>query len=208
MKTKDRILATALELYNENSFAAISTRTIAKKLNMSGGNLHYHFKHSEDIITELFDKLKAEMDLLMEDFSKKEIKDLSVFFDFAENAHEIFYKYRFIFLNFNEILRSVPSIEKTYSELEKRRMSEFLKIFKNLQEQEIFEMNIPGFFWENLVTQIFIVGDYWMLHNTFTLKLSKEDSLQHYLKVFMQLFYGVLKEDHKKSFLTKLAQEY
>lgn len=208
MKTKDRILETALQLYNANSFSAISTRTIAKELNMSGGNLHYHFKHSEDIITELFNKLKTKMDLLMEVFSKKESRSLDVLFDFAKDAHEIFYNYRFIFLNFNEILSSVPSIEKTYSDLEKRRISEFLKIFQNLQKEEIFETGIPTFYWENLVTQIFIVGDYWMLHNKFALKLSKENSLKHYLKVFMQLFYGVLKEEHKKAFLDKLAEEY
>lgn len=203
MKTRDRILSTALELYNENTYSSVSTRTIAQKLNISGGNLHYHFTHSEDIITELFGQLETTMDALMISLKNKEDKNLETIFEFIESAFEVFYNYRFILLNFNEILSTVPEIEQSYQELQKRRKYEFLNIFKHLQKNAIFSTDIPDSFLENLITQIFILGDFWMIHNKFGEKFNKEESLHHYLKIFTQLFFGVLSENNKEEFLKK-----
>jgi len=62
MNTKEKILSKALELFNEKGYNNITTRHIAAELAISAGNLHYHFKHSEDIIKILFDELTLKMD--------------------------------------------------------------------------------------------------------------------------------------------------
>lgn len=44
MKTRDRIIAAALRLFNEAGYGAVTTAALADHLGMAEGNLWYHFK--------------------------------------------------------------------------------------------------------------------------------------------------------------------
>ena len=59
MKTKDRILDAALELFNEKGTTEISTHHIAAKCGISPGNLYYHFSNKEEIIRAIFHQALA-----------------------------------------------------------------------------------------------------------------------------------------------------
>ncbi len=59
MKTSDRILSAALDLFNEKGTSAVSTNHIAEASEMSPGNLYYHFHNKEEIIRALFEQWAA-----------------------------------------------------------------------------------------------------------------------------------------------------
>ncbi len=59
MKTRERILAAALSLFNENGTGAVSTNHIAQAAGMSPGNLYYHFPNKDAIIRALLEQLAA-----------------------------------------------------------------------------------------------------------------------------------------------------
>ena len=59
MKTRDRIINTAIQLFNEQGTKAISTNHIAATIGISPGNLYYHFRNKEDIIRAIFEQMDA-----------------------------------------------------------------------------------------------------------------------------------------------------
>lgn len=54
IKTRQRILESSLQLFNEQGERQVSTNHLAAAMGMSPGNLYYHFKNKDAIIGELF----------------------------------------------------------------------------------------------------------------------------------------------------------
>lgn len=61
MMTRDRILETALDLFNQEGLARISTNRIAFEIGISPGNLYYHFKSKTLLVEALFRRLEASL---------------------------------------------------------------------------------------------------------------------------------------------------
>ena len=61
MKTKDKIIATAINLFNHHGTKSISTNHIAKEMGISPGNLYYHFSSKNDIIRSIANKFKSDL---------------------------------------------------------------------------------------------------------------------------------------------------
>nr|WP_315026858.1 TetR/AcrR family transcriptional regulator [uncultured Chryseobacterium sp.] len=198
MNTKEKILSKALELFNEKGYNNITTRHIAAVLNISAGNLHYHFKHSEDIVKILFSEFILKMDEQLNLMKKMEIKTLEDLYQFTFSSCKVFYSYRFIFINFVDILKNIPEIELQYEGINFSRKEEFQLIFSGFQKNNIFKKDLPDFLMNSLTEQIFIIADNWLTHNRLILKLEKEVAVQHYTILQMNLFYPLLTEEQQK----------
>src|SRR5436309_8608324 len=64
MKTKERIVETAIRLFNEQGTGAVSTNHIAQALSMSPGNLYYHFRNKEEIIRAILERMMTRWETL------------------------------------------------------------------------------------------------------------------------------------------------
>ncbi|AKS42163.1 TetR/AcrR family transcriptional regulator [Wenzhouxiangella marina] len=79
--TRERILAMALVLFNEDGEPHVTTNRIADELEISPGNLHYHFRTKGDLIEALFAAYEGRMLSLLTtpDERNPEIEDIWLF---------------------------------------------------------------------------------------------------------------------------------
>lgn len=164
MTTKEKILAAAVRLFNEQGTDMITFRHIARDLDISHSNIQYYFKNSEEIISALY---KQHLDIL---------NTLSFFNGSAQpqldslrlSIHAILeqvYHYRFIYIHLVSIARKIPSIRKDYNQRFSLRRKELLLAFGYFREKGLFRNDIPAEIWENLIRTIYLTGDFWISAN-------------------------------------------
>lgn len=192
MKTKEKILNAALQLYNEQGIRSVTTRHIAASIGLSGGNLHYHFKHTEDIIRALFNELASAYDDLMLNAQQASI-NLATIDALAAISFQLVNKYRFIFINFVEIASWIPEIKVSYDQLIQKREQQFVSFFDALAQHGIFRDDIPTSNKLGLVKQFFIISDFWLSHNELTRQYRGEDALNDYKKTINLLLWPYIK---------------
>ena len=63
-RTRERILTTALACFNRQGEPGVTTSAIAAEMEISQGNLYYHFHNKEEIVNALFGEFEQQMDRL------------------------------------------------------------------------------------------------------------------------------------------------
>jgi AcrR family transcriptional regulator len=111
--TKQKILDAALVLFNEKGATEVSTKHLATALNMSPGNLYYHFGNKEEIIYALFtayDEATKALFLLPSDnfLSMAHLEGL------IEGNFTLQWQYRFLFRDLLTLLRRDPQLNSAY----------------------------------------------------------------------------------------------
>lgn len=157
MTTKNKILNKALELFNESGSGNISTNHIAKALNMSTGNLYYHYKNKEEIIRELLMKMIEEYNQIFKVNLPKEENQIlnALIFDDSEIA----IKYKFLYRELSILFKRDSEFERIFMKNQKNREKLLIEIFVFLQEKEYIYKRVEKNVLENCIRII------WSLEN-------------------------------------------
>ncbi len=105
MKTRDKILKKAKQLFNKNGVGNVTVRNICNELNISLGNFTYYFPDKQQIIVELYLGMIA----ALEEIDKKINVSRETIIYLLEYHRQIFVietDFRFFYLNTFEILNS------------------------------------------------------------------------------------------------------
>lgn len=115
MKTKDRILNGALELFNTHGATEVTTNDIARELKMSPGNLYFHYKNKEQIIREIFKKLSAETMTVWKPQTKlAKARQTIHLIDFIDKNLQLYWKFRFFHRETYILRKKDPELSKLW----------------------------------------------------------------------------------------------
>ncbi|MEO8411637.1 MAG: TetR/AcrR family transcriptional regulator, partial [Propionivibrio sp.] len=64
-RTRERILEASLRLFNDFGEPNVTTTVIADDLNISPGNLYYHFHNKDEIVEAIFAGFEQEIDEIL-----------------------------------------------------------------------------------------------------------------------------------------------
>jgi AcrR family transcriptional regulator len=197
MTTKDKILKISLKLFNSYGIDQITVRHIAKEMDISHGNLCYHYPTTNDIITVLYDKLVEKFDEVLNALEPNEnaFHGLRVA---MTRIFELVYEYRFLFLNFVEITRRIKYIRKRHYELIEQRKVQIRYFFDVFKQEDGFRKDLSVQQYEFLIMQCFIYGDFWLSNSEILYRGKEKDKIGYYVDGYMALFVPYLTEKGKK----------
>lgn len=111
MKTRDRILECALLLFNQQGEPNVSTLEIANELEISPGNLYYHFHGKEPLVMELFERFQSELAPMLDPPADARL-DAEDYWLFLHLIVERLSHYRFLFQDLSNLASRLPKLAR------------------------------------------------------------------------------------------------
>ncbi|MEG1042185.1 TetR/AcrR family transcriptional regulator [Pseudomonas sp. NUPR-001] len=111
MKTRDRILECALQLFNQQGEPNVSTLEIANEMGISPGNLYYHFHGKEPLVLGLFERFEDELTPLLDPPLEVRL-DAEDYWLFLHLIVERMAQYRFLFQDLSNLTGRLPKLAR------------------------------------------------------------------------------------------------
>ncbi|MEQ8626776.1 TetR/AcrR family transcriptional regulator [Ekhidna sp.] len=107
-QTKERIIISAINLFNEYGFVNVRLQNIADDLKISVGNLAYHFKNKEAIVSTAYEQIGQELATILSSYrASPDLRDL----DYQLGMYYQFIKkFPFYFIDILEVKRNHPHL--------------------------------------------------------------------------------------------------
>lgn len=111
-RTAERILEVTLLLFNRFGEPNVSTTLISAELNISPGNLYYHYPAKDELINSLFDRYERSLSELLN--ASDNVRDVEDAWFFMHTLFELIWQYRFLYRDLNDLLSKNRRLEKHF----------------------------------------------------------------------------------------------
>ncbi|MEO8670516.1 MAG: TetR/AcrR family transcriptional regulator [Tahibacter sp.] len=135
-RTRDRILETALVMFNAQGEPNVTTNHIADELEISPGNLYYHFRNKDDIVEQLFTGYEARMDLALL-VPEDRLPNLEDVWLQLHLVFECMWEYRFLYRDLVDILSRNRKLKLHFGRMLNRAATSANDVLKGLATAEI-----------------------------------------------------------------------
>ena len=108
-RTAERILEVTLELFNRFGEPNVSTTLISAELNISPGNLYYHYPAKDELINSLFDRYEKALDEILP--AGDGVANVEDAWLFCHMLFELIWGYRFLYRDLNDLLSKNRRLE-------------------------------------------------------------------------------------------------
>lgn len=124
-QTKERIITSAIDLFNEQGVINVRLQNIADELGISVGNLAYHFKNKEAIVSKAYEKIGEELSAILSTYrASPDLRDMDQQLD---AYYQFIGKYPFYFIDILEVKRNHPQLHEERKDYLYKMMIQFEK---------------------------------------------------------------------------------
>jgi AcrR family transcriptional regulator len=158
-RTRERVLETSLVLFNQFGEPNVTTTNIAEEMNISPGNLYYHFRNKDEIVNDIFALFRREIDAILAAPGSKQATVEDVWL-FLHLLFETIWKYRFLYRDLNDLLTRNRTLEIHFKSI----LAEKVRAIGTLCEGLIAagEMDGEALDAAALATNMTLVVTYWL----------------------------------------------
>lgn len=158
-RTRSRILAEALALFNRNGEARVTTAAIAAALGMSPGNLYYHFRNKEAIVAELFRAFAWRIDVQPRTAAEgpEAIEDLWLYLHLMLEA---IWDYRFLYRDLDGLLSRNRRLRDSFARILERKHDSVIALCDGLVAAGAMRASPAEI--RALSRNVLVVATYWL----------------------------------------------
>ena len=186
MGTREKILDTALRLFNKDGTADVSTNHIAEACGISPGNLYYHYRNKQEIIRELFQRMYAIWDkgLPMPQDHAPTLDDLKTV---VEANYQIIWEYRFAYRELVALLRQDAELRQGFLAVRQRGFDGFYKLFSAFVASGVFRTPDDPQALINLQEVCWLISEFWVTNLEVNGRSVNETEMQHGIKLMLRV---------------------
>lgn len=200
--TRNKIIKTAIKLFNKEGFGAVTLQELANQLSISRGNLTYHFKDKDVLLEAIVEEMWAKQEV-----QAQKIRQLPSF----ENLHtsiEINYKiqkeYAFIYLD-QHVLRH-PLVKNRFRKMTEQAIADNNNIIAfSIRLGNLKAESFPGLY-HNIGFMTWMISFYWL--NQQLIRGDKTNSFEEAEKKIWTMLIPHFTEKGIHSFIKFFGQEY
>lgn len=159
MKTRDRILLTSLELFNELGEPKVTTNHIADEMDISPGNLYYHFRNKDEIIFKLFEQFERQIDSALS-APRDRTPDMEDMWLYLHLIFESIWEFRFLYRDLDNILSRNRTLARHFRRVLDRKIETSAHICLGLVEDDLMEATEGEV--QALAKNLVVVATYWL----------------------------------------------
>ncbi|MBL8306731.1 MAG: TetR/AcrR family transcriptional regulator [Rubrivivax sp.] len=157
-RTAERILEVTLDLFNRFGEPNVSTTLISSELNISPGNLYYHYPAKDELINALFDRYeKALTEILQAADGVENVEDAWLF---LHMLFELVWGYRFLYRDLNDLLSKNRRLETHFQFVLKNKGRAMHAMLDGLSRNGA--VRLTGAEAAPLATSMVVVVTYWL----------------------------------------------
>jgi AcrR family transcriptional regulator len=157
-RTRERILETSLALFNRFGAPQVTTANIADEMNISPGNLYYHFRNKDEIVLELYEAHEAGVLPLYVSRGGRhvEVDDLWLWLHLLL---ERMWGYRFIYRDLDELASSNRKLGKRVGALLRKGAATVIELCRGMVDAGTVRASDREI--EALAENALLVATYW-----------------------------------------------
>ena len=158
-QTRQRILDASLMMFNAQGEPNVTTNHIADELEISPGNLYYHFRNKDDIIEQLFAVYEQRMDTALVAPSGR-LPGLEDVWLQLHLVFECIWDYRFLYRDLVDILSRNRRLRMRFARILKRADEQAHTVMRGLVQAGVMRASADEL--DAASTNILVIATFWM----------------------------------------------
>jgi AcrR family transcriptional regulator len=157
-RTAERIAEVTLDLFNRFGEPNVSTTLISAELNISPGNLYYHFASKDALVNHLYDQYEGAMLGLLD--AAPDVRDIEDAWFFLHSLFEQVWSHRFLYRDLNNLLSGNRHLETHFHAVLTRKTLAFRQMLESLAAAGLMRIDPDSI--ETLSASMSVMVTYWL----------------------------------------------
>ena len=157
-RTAERILEVTLGLFNRFGEPNVSTTLISAELNISPGNLYYHYPAKDELINALFDRFERPLNELLG--AGDDVRNVEDAWFFMHTLFELIWQYRFLYRDLNDLLSKNRRLETHFQSILKNKTRSLHALLEGMRRGGALQIESREI--DATATSMVVVLTYWL----------------------------------------------